>query len=788
MLTGRKAFGGESVSDTLAAVLKEDPDWSALPAGRPRGLRRVLEQCLRKDPRQRLHHPADVRILLEEAPAVRRETASAKMPRWGLPALAGLGLAVVVLAAMQLGGRKGSGTGSATPSVRFSQQTYYAGVETNPALSPDGTLLAYAAAPDGGDLDIFLERVGGRKPINLTADSEDDDYMPAFSPDGESIAFRSDRSGGGIFIMGATGESVRRLTDKGADPAWSPDGTRVAFSDEGVFNPMSRGGSAALWVADLATGETRRLYDAEDAVHPSWSPNGHRIAVWGAGNNTGQRDVFTVATDGTGRVDVTRDIDVDWNPIWSADGKHLYFASDRGGSMNLWRVSIDGSTGRVLGEPEALPTPARWSGPLALSSVGQIAFVAAARRSNLFRAPFDPVVGKFSGPPEAVTRGTLPVWQHRASPDGEWIVFNSGKEVQEDLYLVRADGTGLRKLTHDRHRDRGPSWSPDGDSILFQSNRTGSYQLWSIRPDGSGVQQLSSLETGLWFPNLSQDLKRLIAFNLEGTRAFELEKEGLLAAEDSVLLPRVGKDEAVFQGWAWSSDDRYLSGGLLLSEGIPVFDFERDEYRVFDAPGAHRPRRPLALLHCRLRRGGHLDRRDRVSGAGCRGVRTSRSAMTDHCCAAPSPRCLHDRGELQSIPESRTHRLDHRRVDPVNVPRVRLVPAVARAAREEEVAAVGSPHRAVVEQVAVDRRRKQLRFAPGPVVLTEGDVEVAVADAAGPPRGHDQPALVGSDVRVPLAVLAVDRRAEVDGLVEAAVRTPLCAPDVGLSQSTGAVR
>ena len=81
-----------------------------------------------------------------------------------------------------------------------------------------------------GKDDIYLQSVGGHNAINLTKDSPENDTMPAFSPDGESIAFRSDREGGGIFVMGRTGESVRRITNGGYSPAWSPDGAQIVYA------------------------------------------------------------------------------------------------------------------------------------------------------------------------------------------------------------------------------------------------------------------------------------------------------------------------------------------------------------------------------------------------------------------------------------------------------------------------------------------------------------------------------------------------------------------------------
>src|SRR6185436_5842030 len=93
---------------------------------------------------------------------------------------------------------------------------------------------------------------------------------------------RSERQNGGIFTMGATGESVRRLTNSGFNPAWSPSGKEIVFATEPIVdNPNNRSGSSALWAADAMTGALR-LITKGDAVQPHWSPHGMRIAYWSA--------------------------------------------------------------------------------------------------------------------------------------------------------------------------------------------------------------------------------------------------------------------------------------------------------------------------------------------------------------------------------------------------------------------------------------------------------------------------------------------------------------------------
>ena len=119
----------------------------------------------------------------------------------------------------------------------------------------------------------------------------------------------------------------------------------------------------------MASGKKRLLRET-DGVQPRWSPHGDRIAYW-AIDRSGHRDVWTMTANGGNPVPVTKDPYVDWSPTWSPDGNYLYFASDRGGGMNLWRVPINEKSGRVLGPPEAVTTPSTYSGQLAFSRDGR---------------------------------------------------------------------------------------------------------------------------------------------------------------------------------------------------------------------------------------------------------------------------------------------------------------------------------------------------------------------------------------------------------------------------------
>jgi len=400
----------------------------------------------------------------------------------------------------------------------------------------------------------------------LTAGSASDDRQPAFSPDGQRIAFRSERDGGGIFATDLAGRTVRRLAPFGYDPAWSPDGQEIVVATEGVYDPLNRRSMSHLWRIDLRSGQRRRL-TSEDSVQPAWSPHGQRVAFWHLWHNGGQRDIATVAADGGQPVPVTDDPAADWSPAWSPDGRYLYFASDRGGSMNLWRVAVDEQSGRPLSEPEAVTAPSRWSGDLSVAAGGHsVAFTATEPHSSIERIALDAGHDKLAGEPAPVTAITIPFVAPDVSRDGQWLVFRTELE-HEDLYVSRTDGTGLRRLTDDAARDRAATWSPDGKRIAFYSDRSGKYEIWTIAPDGSGLEQLTDL-TGDWvsYPVWSADGSRMMVNNKDGTYVFDVPRRGERVTALR-RLPSPSDGTYIVRGLAWSPDGKRVAGFRYHRDG-----------------------------------------------------------------------------------------------------------------------------------------------------------------------------------------------------------------------------
>src|SRR6059058_513972 len=465
-------------------------------------------------------------------------------------------------------------------NVNFTQLTDLPGPEYFPSLSPDGKSLIYVSRASG-NWDIYLQRVGGRNPTNLTKGSTADDTQPAFSPDGERIVFRSEREGGGIYLMGATGESARRLSDFGYNPVWSPDGERVLVATESVIQPSTRPTKSQLWTIKVSDGD-RRLVTEGDALQPSWSPHGDRIAYWGRPQG-GQGDIWTISADGRNAVRVTSEPSMDWNPVWSPDGRYLYFCSDRTGNMNIWRVPIAEKTGKLLGTPEAVTSGAGASTEhISLAQDGRrIAYVAHEEIKNLKKVTFDPSTEKIAGEPVPITRGSLQCFFPDPSPDGDWLAYYSlGK--QEDIFIIHADGTDMRQLTDDVFKDREPRWSPDGKRIAFTSDRSGGSEIWAINRDGSGLQQLTQM-AGAHHPVWSPDGTQMVYSIHTPKNAAYIFRVGQAWAEQTpVALAALSDTSQTFESWSWSPDGKRLAGLRHFSDGshagIGVYDLESKRY------------------------------------------------------------------------------------------------------------------------------------------------------------------------------------------------------------------
>ena len=581
LATGRHPFPGDAQAEVVTAIMNTAhlPPTQARPA-LPPALDGILARCLAKDPAARYSDANGLRddlsqlkqqVQTGEAVTTRRRT-SRRSRNWG--PLFGIAAGVALLGVMgylMTRSRPGRERAPSLLDGRFHQVTTRLGLEIHPSLSPAGDFIVYAGNATGR-WDVYLQRVGGERAINLTESSGGDDTQPSFSPDGERIAFRSERDGGGIFVMGATGEGARRIADFGFYPSWSPDGAEIAVSTQNVPDPRLRSGRSEIWLLNVGTGTARKLMEG-DGVQPAWSPNGYRIAYWALARG-GHRDLRTRPADGSDATSVTQDAALDWSPAWSPEGDYLFFSSNRGGAMNLWRVAINEKTGDVLGEPE--PVTGGVSGAAQHASVSgsgkQLVYASVVVTQNLWKFGFDPERAAVTSEPTSVTRGSQPLYHPQVSPDGEWVVVASDNE---DLFVVKSDGSEMRRLTDDDFQNREARWAPNGEHIAFQSDRSGTYDIWSIRRDGSGLRQLTETpDLTLIAPVWSPTGDRMACWNPRGNSVLLFDPNVPWGEQEPEEVLRDDSPENFFP-WSWSPDGEWLAGDLVQEsgafEGITIY-------------------------------------------------------------------------------------------------------------------------------------------------------------------------------------------------------------------------
>jgi Tol biopolymer transport system component len=464
-----------------------------------------------------------------------------------------------------------------------------AGWEGQPAMSPDGTMVAYTSDA-AGNPDIWVLRVDGGDPLRLTRD-ESVDSDPAWFPDGSAIAFVSDRDGApAIWQIPPLGGSAVELLDNAMDPAISPDGTRIAFSRTGV-DGLERIAVAPL--EDIAqvrvlTGDGDGFWGHTD---PMWSPDGRTLCY------ADFKNLWTIDVDGGEARQLTHSDVPDANPIWSPDGKYIFFSSPHEGRWGLWNLRIsDGSEYRLTAgtgkenEPSLGPG-GRWvvysttddssdivvldlakgqrstiSGATdevnpAVSPDGTtIAFVSDRRGDyDLWLQPL--LDGRPDGLPRRLTdhRGSVAV--PAFSPDGRWLAYTHLLDGQRDVWIVPSGGGVAQRITEHPAADFNPSFSPDGSTLVFCSNRSGVENLW-LAPvaDGRRVgepRQLTDSPASHWFPVWSPDGTRIACVVHQGNENEVYVVELASRASEVRVTTGAGAHRAL---WSPSGEELLVSG------------------------------------------------------------------------------------------------------------------------------------------------------------------------------------------------------------------------------------
>jgi len=357
----------------------------------------------------------------------------------------------------------------------FTQLTFDSGLTTDPALSSDGKLLAFASDRLGqGNLDIWLQPVGTGEARRLTEDSADESE-PAFSPDGSRIAFRSEKDSGGIYVSSIVGGEARLIARNGRRPRFSPDGSRIVYWVGGwykgqTFVVAAAGGQPVLVQPDFYT-----------AAYPVWSSDGRHILFVGARTQpelVTDPDWWVASLTGgpaiqTGAVAIFRKqgITMDWASMvkpgdWYGD--EVFFSAKAGANQNLWKLTVSTRTLRATDTPQRISSGTSVEDKPAGSRAERLVFSSLTSNLNIWDVSIDARRGRIAGEPRKLTHGAFDA-NNSLSADGKRMVFVSNRSGNRDVWLKDLTTGKETALTTTRVDEESAELTTDGNTVCYSA-------------------------------------------------------------------------------------------------------------------------------------------------------------------------------------------------------------------------------------------------------------------------------------------------------------------------------
>lgn len=551
MVTGTQAFHGDTKASTQAAILKDDPrPASQLVDGLPREVERLISRCLRKDVNQRSQHMDDIKIVLEE---LKQESDSGVL---GTAAVAktkpphrlarALGVAAtLVIATVGVWVARSKKEVPEAPLVAV-PLTSYAGDESWPTLSPDGTQVAFAWNGEKQEkFDIYVKQIGVEPPFRLTRDAAMD-YSPAWSPDGGFIAFLRQLSQDktDIVIVPQRGGPERILSEIKGSMQALPYGPYLSWTPDSkwIVCPTPRSGERvwALHLFSTETGEQAELTNPPSSeagdVAPAISPDGRTLIFSRVSPDFFNATMWSLQL-GEGYKPLGKEEQIqspgmtNIGTAWLPNGREFVFSSGTGTNYGLWRLAP--SKGAVprrldLGIAAAQPTISRLG--------NRLAFMVFQYDLNIWRVELKGPGKEPSQPMRFISSthvenypayspdgrriafmsersGTEEIWICDSdgtknlqltsfagaaiygpswSPDSQNIAFTvAQKGMKEDIYVVSVNGGAPRRMTTNPAEDKWPYWSHDGKWIYFSSTRSGREEIWKMPSSGGDAVQIT---------------------------------------------------------------------------------------------------------------------------------------------------------------------------------------------------------------------------------------------------------------------------------------------------------
>ena len=524
MLGGRRAFGGDTMTDTLAQVLEHEPDWTALPAATPDAVRKLLRRCLQKDPVRRMRDIGDARAELEDAlsepaPLPARETSRRLSGSAAVAASTILGVSLV--SAVWMVGRRPATAANPLENALFTRFTNFEGTERSAAVSPDGRFVAFRSDQDG-PLDVWIGQVGTGRFTNLTRGSDDE-----FATDTPSCGFTGD--GSEIWLSGGPDRRLRLmplmggaahpfLAERAVTVAWSHDGGRI------VYHLQDDGDS--MYLADRTGAGARLLFRRNRNEHnhfPIWSADDRWVYFSSGTPVTREMDVWRVPVGG-GPAERLTELNSDVASLTPIDDRTILFVSHDVDGSGPWLWSLDPERkvtrrisfgverytslaatpdGRRLVATVANPAATLWTVPILATGVAEESdakpFPLSTADSSAPQSGGDSLFYLSSlGAGDGVWRveqapAATEIWKGQdggvlASPapsrDGRRIAIVMRRNRIPRLHVLAADGGDLHTLADSLTVQGGASWSPDGKWIVVGGIEAGHAGLYKVPVEG----------------------------------------------------------------------------------------------------------------------------------------------------------------------------------------------------------------------------------------------------------------------------------------------------------------
>jgi len=583
MISGKRAFHGETAADTMSAILKEDPPELAETSGNvPPALERIVRHCMEKNPAQRFHSISDVAFGLDVLTGVSPTTASGKQPiapvrerrRWPLPIAAAI-LLCAALAMVYIAGQR-----SARAAIpHFHRLTFRRGTILSARFSPDGQTIIYGAALEGRPTELFTTRFDSTDSRSLGLEKT---QLLSVSPNGELAVSMNHRQVSPFTATGTLGRvplaggAPREVADDVTWADWTPDGSDIA-----VTRVAGRGDNLQFPIGKV-------IYQPRGWVsHVRFSPHGDLIAI--ADHVPNGDDGRVVILDRNGNIKITSSYFITVQGLaWSPDQKEVWFtASKEGSSRALYAMTLSGKERLVLRVPGVLTIHDITRSGRALMTVesdhfGILGFhdgdknerdlswfdwsllsdISPDGKNLIFFESGEGVGSNYSvfmrgmdgSPAVRLGSGDFPA----LSPDGKWVAaLNLASPTQIELLPTGAGQA--RVVTNDSLEHTRVRWAPSGSAILFTAYDTNhaprtywmdvnSSKIRAVTPEGT---------TGL-LP--TPDGKFLLARDSEGKRWLYPIEGGDPQPFDLALEP----DDSIID---WEKDGKSL---LVMKPGNPV--------------------------------------------------------------------------------------------------------------------------------------------------------------------------------------------------------------------------